>query len=67
MANATVKKEEKLFLDCQVETVPSGEGTAQIVIPADIMRRLRTRAGGRDLGEYLWTDVIRPALYSHCY
>ena len=65
MANA--KAVEKLFLTCQVESLPSGEGAAQVIIPAEIMRRLRTRSEGRELGEYVWTDIIRPALYSHCY
>jgi hypothetical protein len=53
--------------DCEVETMPSGEGIAQIQIPADVMRRLKTRAGTRSLNDFVWDEVIRPALYAATY
>lgn len=58
---------KRVFLDCQVEPLPSGEGAVTMVIPAEVMRRLRPRAGDMDLGEYLWTNLLRSALYGHVF
>ncbi len=53
--------------DCKIETMPSGEGIARIVIPAEVMRRLKTRAGQRGIDDYAWVDIIRPALYANTF
>jgi hypothetical protein len=52
-----------LFLDCQIEEMPNGEGVANIVIPADVMPRLKRKAQGLSVAEYTW-GIIRRALYA---
>ena len=53
--------------DCEIETMPNGEGIARIVIPAEVLRRLRTRAGALEVGEHTWINVIKPALYANTF
>ena len=62
-----VKPKPAIFLDCQIETMPNGEGVANVVIPVDIMKRLKTRSQGVELNRYVWENVIKPALYAHVY
>lgn len=62
-----VKPKPAVFLDCQIETMPNGEGVTNIVIPADIMKRLKNRSQGVDLNRYVWENVFKPALNSHVY
>lgn len=56
-------KPKAVIPDCKIEAMPSGEGICRIIIPADVMRRLRSRANVRTIEDFVWTDVIRPALY----
>jgi hypothetical protein len=57
----------RIIPDCEIETMPNGEGVAILQIPADVMRRLKTRSGSRELGDFVWQDVLRPALYAATY
>lgn len=55
-------------LNCQISgTNPDGSIHATIHIDAMITRRLKTRAGNVPLNDYLWINVIRPALESHVF
>ncbi len=53
--------------DCSIETMPSGEGVATVIIPPDIMRRLKNRAQGLTVDEFTWSYVFKPALNSAVY
>lgn len=52
---------------CTVFPDPDGSAIAEVHIPIDVMRRLKTRAGTQDLGEYLWENIFRSAISSHVY
>ena len=52
--------------DCSIETMPSGEGVAKVVIPAEVMRRLKTRSQGLSFDEYVW-GIIKRALYAETF
>jgi hypothetical protein len=56
----------KPFLNCQIETMPNGEGVATIVIPAEVLKRLKMKAQGLQLGEYVW-DVLKRAMYAETF
>lgn len=60
-------KPKPVCLDCSVETMPNGEGIATIIIPPDVMKRLKMRSQGLTVDEYLWSFVVKPALYSAVY
>lgn len=38
-----------------------------IRVPEEIIGRLKSRAAQQDMGEYLWDNLLRSALYSHVY
>lgn len=53
--------------DCRIDEMPNGEGIATIIIPADILKRLKRRAQDLTVAEYTWSYVIKGALESHVY
>lgn len=60
-------KAKTICPECKIEEMPSGEGIATIIIPPDILKRLKMRSQGLTVSEYVWSSVIRPALNSHVY
>ena len=56
----------KPFLNCQIETMPNGEGVATVVIPAEVLKRLKMKSQGLSVAEYTW-DIIRKTLYAETY
>lgn len=50
-----------------IEEDKDGIGSAIIRIEPEVMRRLKLRADKHDLGDYLWENVFRAALYGHVY
>ncbi len=53
--------------DCAVNCFDNGEGECVFLLDKEVLRRIRTRAQTQDLADYLWLNVIRPALYGHVY
>lgn len=60
-------KAKTICPDCKIEEMPNGEGITTIIIPADILKRLKRRAQGLTVAEYTWSYVIKGALESHVY
>ena len=60
-------KVKTICADCRIEEMPSGEGIATVILPPDILRRLKNRAQGLTVDEYLWSFIVKPALYSGVY
>jgi hypothetical protein len=52
---------------CLITESPTGEGLARVTIPAEVMKRMKTRSNGVEMGQYLWENVLRQALYGHVY
>lgn len=53
--------------ECSIEEMPNGEGVARIIIPPDVLKRLKNRSQGVSVSEFTWSTVIRPALYGATY
>jgi hypothetical protein len=60
-------KPKPVCAECKIDEMPNGEGIATIVIPSDVLKRLKMRAQGVTVAEYTWSAVIRPALYGATY
>jgi hypothetical protein len=54
-------------LPCTVDINHDGSGFAMLYIPEDVMRRIRSRAGKQELGDYMWQAIFKAALYGHVY
>ena len=67
LATHPAPKPKPVCADCRIEEMPSGEGIATVIIPPDIMRRLKNRAQGLTVDEYTWSYVLKPALNSAVY
>jgi hypothetical protein len=52
---------------CTLDFNADESAFAMILIPADIMRRIKTRAHNQDYADYIWLNIMKPALNSHVY
>ena len=53
---------------CQVSGEnPDGSVHVTFLMPSDVTRRMRLRAGKMELGKYLWENVLHAATEAHVY
>ena len=52
---------------CVVSIYPDGTGAAEFRIEPEIMRRINNRRANVSFEEYIWINIIRPALEGHVY
>lgn len=57
-----------IYTECQVSDAnPDGSVHVTFLMPPDVTRRMRLRAGKMDLAKYLWENVLHQATESHVY
>ena len=52
---------------CLVVETDKGPELHILMNDAVLMARLKSRAFSRDLGDYIWTQIVKAALYGHCF
>jgi hypothetical protein len=53
--------------DCAVNCFPDGSAEVLVSVPAEIMKRLRSRALNQNLAEYIAANITRRAFLSYVY
>ena len=52
---------------CRILSENADGLTVSVHIEPEILRRIRTRSQSQPIDDYVWANIIRPALNSHVY
>jgi hypothetical protein len=52
---------------CAVTLLPDGRAEITLIVEAEVMRRIQTRAYKVDLADYVWINIYKRAALDHVY
>ena len=52
---------------CAVTLLPDGRAEIALIVEADVMTRIKTRAYKVDLADYVWLNIYKRAALDHVY